>query len=98
MTCASAERIDKSLRKEGAPLLPEKIEIADISVELLKLARSGILAEYTAESCKQAASLLEKIREAVFTHVKGNPLAMSNADAKALAENLHWIMVQQGEG
>jgi hypothetical protein len=77
---------------------PENIEIADICRELLKLARSGILPENTAESCKQAASLLKRIREAVLTSVKGNPEAMSHTEAIALAKNLHWIMVKQGEG
>ena len=76
----------------------QKIEIADICNQLLKLAHSGILPENTAESCKQAASLLRKIREVVLTSVKGNPEAMTHADALALARKLHWIMVKQGEG
>ena len=75
-----------------------KIEIADICYQLLRLARSGILPENTAESCNQAASLLKKIREVVLTSVKGNPEAMTHRDALALARKLHWIMVEQGEG
>jgi hypothetical protein len=55
-----------------------KIEIADICHQLLKLARSGILAQNTAESWKQAASLLKKIREVELTSVKGNPEAMTH--------------------
>jgi hypothetical protein len=76
----------------------EKIEIADICHHLSKLARSGILPENTAESCKQAASLLTKMREVVLTSVKGNPEAMSHAESLALARKLHRIMVEQGEG
>ncbi len=75
-----------------------KIEIADICHDLLKLARSGILPENTAESCKQAASLLKEIREVVITSVNGNPDSMTHIQALAMAKKLHWIMVKQGEG
>jgi hypothetical protein len=81
----------------------ENIPIGDICAELRKLARSGILRENTAESCKQAAVLLEKIRRAVLLGVplryKGNTKLMSHAEAIALATNLHQIfVVEHGEG
>ena len=74
------------------------IAISTICSELLKLSGSEILQENTAESCKQAASLLKKIREVVITSVvNGEPNEMTNEQTKALANDLHWIMVNQGE-
>lgn len=90
-----AARLDMPIENKR---MEKPIEIADICHQLLKLARSGVLPDNTAESCKQAASLLKKIREVVITSVSGNPDGMTPAQAVAMAKKLHWIMVKQGEG
>jgi len=68
---------------------PEKIEIADLRFELLKLARSGILPKRTADSCTQAAALLVKFRELLIPEL--------TPDAYVL-KKLRMALGAQGEG
>jgi hypothetical protein len=65
-----------------------KVEIYDISVELKKLAKSGVIRPHTATACKQAADLLVQMREIILTE----------SDAAVVHEKLRWLLAKQGEG
>jgi hypothetical protein len=76
----------------------QNIEIADISVELQKLASSGLFTQHTADACAQAASLLERIREAVLTGLSENWHTPGPSAMKEIVEKLKKILAEQGEG
>jgi hypothetical protein len=67
------------------------MEIADICVELERLARSGSLAQSKADACVQAASLLARMREQIITS-SGLP-----DKAGDTVSRLKWILVEQGK-
>jgi hypothetical protein len=69
-----------------------KIEIADLCMELDKLARSSSFSQHTAQACTQASLLLRQLRELIIS-APGLP----NPEGDAVSK-LKWILAQQGEG
>jgi hypothetical protein len=70
----------------------EKLETADIAVELQKLAESGVFTQRTADACAQAAWIVKKLREVILTDWSD-----SSVDT-AKIEKLKWILVKHHEG
>ena len=73
----------------------ETVEIAEISIELNRLANSSLLAHRTAAACSQAASLLERIREVLVGTWSSASAPISDHDA---VHRLNSILAEQGEG
>jgi hypothetical protein len=70
----------------------EKIAIYDIRIELEKIASSGVVPQRTADACRQAASLLQAMREVV---IKSPDYEIPDEEK---VRQLRRVLAIQGEG